>query len=332
MNSMMKCLVALVTIASAQAAACALGQAQSQPFPSKPVTIVVTAAAGGLTDIVARAVGQRLGELWGQQVIIENKGGAGHNIGAASVAKATPDGYTLMSSESSTFTINPSINAKGKLLYDSETDFAPISGFVRNYQTIVVNPSLGVSNVNELMALAKSKPGELNYGTAGYGTAPHLTMLSMESLAGVKFVAVHYRGAGPAVNDLIGGHIKSMALSTALSIPPANGGLVKMLAVSSAKRLPQLPDVPTLSESWRPGYEANLWFGLFAPRATPKEIVNKINADVQRVLSDREFRDKMLYPQLLEPIMGSPEQLTELIKADTEKWGKVIRDANLKVE
>ncbi len=304
----------------------------AQTYPSKPVTIVVTAAAGGLTDVVARAVGQRLGEMWGQQIVIENKGGAGHNIGAASVARSAPDGYTLMASESGTFVINPNINPKGKLPYNSETDFAPISGLVRNYQTIVVHPSVPAQNVNELMALALAKPGQISYGTAGYGTAPHLTALSMASLAGATLVPVHYRGAGPALNDLIGGHINMIALSTALSLPPYKAGTVRMLAVTSSKRLPLLAEVPTLSESWRAGYEASLWFGLFAPRATPPEIVGKINADVQRILADPAFQERFLNPQMLEPMTGSPAQLAEAIKTDTEKWGKVIRDANLKVE
>jgi tripartite-type tricarboxylate transporter receptor subunit TctC len=154
----------------------------------------------------------------------------------------------------------------------------------------------------------------------------------MESLASAKMVAVHYRGAGPALNDLVGHHIKAMVLSTALAIPAYKGGRVKMLAVTSPKRLEPLAEVPTLSESWQPGYEASLWFGLFAPRATPREIVDKINADVQRVLADRQFQNTILKPQLLEPMIGSPQQLEQIIKADSERWGKVIRDANLKVE
>ena len=274
-------------------------QADAQSYPSRPVTVVVTAAAGGLTDLIARGVGQQLSELWGQSVVIENKGGAGHLIGAASVAKAAPGGYTLMVSESGTFVSNPFLYAKGKLPYDAEKDFAPISGLARYWQALVTDTALPVHNVKELIALAKAKPGTISFGTAGIGSAPHMNIELLENMTGTKLVPVHYRGAAPALNDLIGGHINLMSISMTLSVSPAKAGRITMLGVGSPKRLPQAPDVPTVAETGLPGYEAVSWIGLFAASATPPAVVEKINADVRRVLSDPAFKAKFLDPQML---------------------------------
>lgn len=306
--------------------------AQSQSYPSRPITIVVTSTAGGVTDVVARAVGQRLSEAWGQQVIIENKGGAAHSIGAAAVAKATPDGYTLLACESGTMVINPSLYAKGKLPYDSEKDFTAISGLTRYTQALITHPSVPVQNVKELIDLAKSRPGEINYGTAGIGSAPHMNIAMLESMAGIKLAPVHYRGAAPALNDLIGGHIKLMSVSTTLSLEPARAGRVKMLGVGSLKRLPQAPEMPTVAESGLPGYEAPGWLGLFAPAGTPADVVLKINAEVQKIVNDPAFREKFLTPQMFEPMTSPPEDFDKLIRSEAAKWAKVIRDANLSID
>jgi tripartite-type tricarboxylate transporter receptor subunit TctC len=309
-----------------------VSNAQAQSFPARPITIIVTSAAGGVTDVVARAVGQRLSEAWGQQVIIENKGGAAHTIGAAAVAKAAPDGYTLMACESGTIVINPSIYAKGKLPYDAEKDFAPITGLTRYAQALITHPSVPAQNVKELIDLAKAKPGEINYGTAGIGSAPHMNIAMLESMAGIKLTPVHYRGAAPALNDLIGGHIKLMSVSTTLSLEPARAGRVKMLGVGSLKRLPQAPEMPTVAESGLPGYEAPGWLGLFAPAGTPREVVTKINAEVHKIVNDPAFREKFLTPQMFEPMTSAPEPFAELIRVETAKWAKVIRDANLSID
>jgi tripartite-type tricarboxylate transporter receptor subunit TctC len=306
--------------------------AVAQNYPTKPVTIVVTTAAGGLTDLVARAIGQRLSQSWGQTVIIENKGGAGHGIGASSVAKAPPDGYTLMVTEGGTIVVNPNLYAKGKLFYDTEKDFVPISGLARYYLALVTNPSLPVRTIEDLIILAKNKPGEITYGTSGIGSATHMSMALFENMTGVKLVPVHYRGAAPAMNDLLGGHISVMWLSTALSLQPFRAGRIKMLGVGSLKRLSQAPDVPTVAESGLRGYESAAWIGLFAPSGLPPEIQIKISTDVQRILADPGFREKLLASQMLEPMTGSPEQFTEYIRLDMQKWLKIIRDQKISID
>lgn len=306
--------------------------AAAQNYPTRPITVVVTTAAGGLTDLIARAVGQRLSQSWGQPVIIENKSGAGHNIGAVTVAKAAADGYTLMVTEGGTFVTNPSLYAKGKLPYDADKDFVPISGLARYYLALVADPSLPARTVEELIALAKSRPGEISYGTSGIGSAPHMNMASFENLAGVNLVPVHYRGAAPAMNDLIGGHIKLMSLSMTLSLGPFRAGRIKMLGVGSPKRLPQAPDVPTVAESGLPGYESVSWIGLFTASGVPGEIVTKINSEVQRILADPAFREKFLAPLMLEPMTGSPKQFADYIRLDTQKWTKVIREQKISID
>ncbi|HEY6258376.1 MAG TPA: tripartite tricarboxylate transporter substrate binding protein [Xanthobacteraceae bacterium] len=316
----------------AVAGICAATAAEAQSYPARPVTIVVTAAAGGLTDLVARGVGQQLSEMWGKPVVIENKGGAGHNIGAAAVAKATPDGMTLMVSESGTFVSNPYLYAKGALPYDAETDFAPISGLASYTQALVTHPALGVRNVAELIARAKKEPGAISYGTAGIGSAPHMNIALLENMAGITLAPIHYRGAAPALTDLLGGHIQLMSISTTLSLEPARAGRITMLGVGSRVRLAQAPEVPTVAETGLPGYAAVSWVGLFAPTGTPREIVTKINADVQRVLADAAFRDRFLAPQMLDPMPGAPETFATELKAETQKWSKVIREQNLHID
>jgi tripartite-type tricarboxylate transporter receptor subunit TctC len=315
--------------------ACACGApatAMAQSYPSRPITITVTAAAGGVTDVVARAVGQRLSEAWGQQVVIENKGGAAHVVGAQSVAKATPDGYSLLVAEAGTFTINPTLYGKGKLPYDEEKDFAPITGIVRINQALLGNPSLPAKNVTELIALAKQKPGELTYGTAGIGSAPHMNMVLFGSMAGVKLVPVHYRGAAPALTDVIAGHVNLMSVSVSLALPPFRTGQIKIFGIGSRKRLGPAADVPTVAENGLPGYEAVTWFGLFATAGTPREIIDKINAEVRKILDDAAFREKFLAPQMFEPMGASPEEFDQFVRSETQRWGKVIRDANMKID
>ena len=311
---------------------CVTTAVHAQPYPARPVTIVVTAAAGGLTDIVARAVGQQLSETWGKPVVIENKGGAGHNIGAASVAKAAPDGYTLMVSESGTFVSNPNLYAKSTLPYDAETDFAPISGLASYTQALVTHPSLPARTVADLIALAKSQPGEISFGTAGIGSAPHMNIELLENMAGIRLVPVHYRGAAPALTDLLGGHIKLMSVSMTLSLEPSRAGRITMLGVGGRARLPAAPEVPTIAETGLPGYEAVSWVGMFTAKGTPREIVTKINADAQRILADPAFRDRFLAPQMLEPMKGSPDTFAADIKSETQKWVKVIREQKLSIE
>jgi tripartite-type tricarboxylate transporter receptor subunit TctC len=306
--------------------------AHAQAYPTRPITITVTASAGGVTDVVARALGQRLSEAWGQQVVIENKGGAAHVLGAQSVAKAAPDGYSLLVAEAGTFTINPTLYGKGKLPYDEERDFAPITGIVRINQALLGNPSLPAKSVSELIALAKAKPGEFTYGTAGIGSAPHMNMVLFESMAGAKLTAVHYRGAAPALTDVIAGHVNLMSVSVSLALPPFRTGQIRIFGIGSPKRLALAADVPTVAESGLPGYEAGTWFGLFATAGTPREIIDKINAETQAILADPAFREKFLAPQMFEPMGSSPAEFADFIKGETRKWAEVIHDAKLSID
>ncbi len=306
--------------------------AQAQSYPSRTITLTVTAAAGGVTDVVARALGQRLAQAWGQQVVIENKGGAAHVVGAQSVAKAAPDGYSLLVAEAGTFTINPTLYGNGKLPYDEEKDFIPITGIVRINQALLGHPSLPANDVRELIELARKTPGELTYGTAGIGSAPHMNMVLFESMAGVKLVPVHYRGAAPALTDVIAGHVNLMSVSVSLALPPFRTGQIKIFGVGSGKRMPLAPDVPTVAENGLPGYEATTWFGLFATAGTPQPIVTKINAEAAKILADPQFREKFLAPQMFEPMASSPEEFADYIKTQTRKWAEVIREQKLSIE
>jgi len=325
---MTKRLGALVLLAALAGAAAA----QAQSYPTRTITLTVTAAAGGVTDVVARALGQRLAQAWGQQVVIENKGGAAHVVGAQSVAKAAPNGYSLLVAEAGTFTINPTLYGNGKLPYDEEKDFIPITGIVRINQALLGHPSLPANDVRELIELARKRPGELTYGTAGIGSAPHMNMVLFESMAGVKLVPVHYRGAAPALTDVIAGHVNLMSVSVSLALPPFRTGQIKIFGVGSGKRMPLAPDVPTVAENGLPGYEATTWFGLFATAGTPQPIVTKINAEVVTILADPQFREKFLAPQMFESMASSPEEFADYIKAQTRKWAEVIREQKLSIE
>jgi tripartite-type tricarboxylate transporter receptor subunit TctC len=325
MTKRFSALILLLSLAGAAAA-------QAQSYPTRTITLTVTAAAGGVTDVVARALGQRLAQAWGQQVVIENKGGAAHVVGAQSVAKAAPDGYSLLVAEAGTFTINPTLYGNGKLPYDEEKDFIPITGIVRINQALLGHPSLPANDVRELIELARKRPGELTYGTAGIGSAPHMNMVLFESMAGVKLVPVHYRGAAPALTDVIAGHVNLMSVSVSLALPPFRTGQIKIFGVGSGKRMPPAADIPTVAESGLPGYEATTWFGLFATAGTPQPIVTKINAEVVTILADPQFREKFLAPQMFEPMASSPEEFADYIKAQTRKWAKVIREQKLSIE
>jgi tripartite-type tricarboxylate transporter receptor subunit TctC len=302
--------------------------AHAQAYPSKPVTIVVTLAAGGAADVIARALAQRLTEEWGQPVVVENKGGANNQVGTTAVARSAPDGYTLLLTPEHTFTVNPYLYRK--LSYDPAKDFIPVSGLVSISQTLVVHPSLAMQNLGDLIAAARDKPGRINYGSLGVGSGPHLSMELLQSMSGTKLNAVQYKGAAPALTDVIAGHVPMMFVSTGLIVQGWKAGQLRPLGVGSRERLAQFPELPTVAETL-PGFTAVVWFGLFAPSGTPRDIVVKINNAVQRLLADRDFRDRFLTPNLYEPISGSPEQFAEQIHLDAERWQKVIRDAKLAI-
>src|SRR5215203_3721873 len=317
-------LVALGCLAPAATAA------QAQTYPAKPVTIVVPAAPGGVTDALGRMLAQRFTEAWGQQVIVENKPGANNQIAAEYVTKAAPDGYTLLIGPEVTFVVNPSLYPK--LSYDPVKGFTPISGLVTINHALIVNPALPVQNVKELIALAKQKPGELNYGTFGIGSSGHLNMELFQALSGAKFQAVHYKGATPALTDVMAGHIQLMFISVGSAVPQWKADKVKLIAVGAADRMPLLPDVPVVAEAGLPGYEALSWFGLFGPAGMPNEVVAKINGEVRRIFADSEFRKSFLDRQYFEAIAGSPQELAERLKIEEPKWRKVIQDAKVQPE
>ena len=306
-----------------------VASAQAQTYPAKPITIVVTLAAGGAADVIARALAQRLSEEWGQPVLVENKGGANNQVGTTVVARSAPDGYTLLLTPEHTFTVNPYLYRK--LSYDPAKDFIPVSGLVGISQALVVHPSLAMQTVGDLITAAKDNPGGFNYGSLGVGSGPHLSMELLQFMSGTKLNAVQYKGVAPALTDVIAGHIPMMFVSTGLIVQPWKAGQLRPLGVGSRERLARFPELPTVAETL-PGFTALVWFGLFAPNGTPREIVVKLNAAVQHILADRGFRDRFLTPNLYEPMPGSPEQFAEDIRRDSERWQKVIRDAKLAIE
>jgi tripartite-type tricarboxylate transporter receptor subunit TctC len=304
--------------------------AAAQSYPQKPIHIVVPFAPGGITDVLARALGARLTEAFGQQTLIENKPGANSQLGAEYVAKAAPDGYTLLVTADTTFVMNPHLYPK--LNYDPVGDFVPITGLGISPQALVVHPSLPVRSVRDLVELAKAKPGEINYGTFGPGSSGHLNIELLQSMTGAKFTAVHYRGAAPALTDVLAGHIQMLIVSIGLVAQPWQAGQLKVLGFGSTTRLAQFPDVPTIAESGLPGYEAGSWYALAAPKGTPREIVGKLNGETQRIFNDAQFREKILAPNFIYSIASPPEVFAERIRLETVKWGKIIREANVKVE
>jgi tripartite-type tricarboxylate transporter receptor subunit TctC len=304
-------------------------QAALAQYPTKPVHIVVPYPAGGAVDAFARVLTQQLSEMWGQQVVVDNRPGASTMIGAEQVAKSPPDGYTLLLTAELTLVIVPHLYEK--IPYDPLRDFAPVVALVSATQALVANPSLPVKTVKDLVALAKAKPGQLTFGSFGNGSTGHLNMEVLQAMTGARFNHIPYNGAGPAMNDVIGGHIDFML--AALSIVKGNvqAGKLHMIGVGSNHRSSEFPDVPTLSESGAPGFEAKSWFGLVAPAGTPPDVIKKINQDVTRVISDHAFAEKYLAAQGLESITGTPEQFAAFVRAETVRWGKIVTDADVKV-
>jgi tripartite-type tricarboxylate transporter receptor subunit TctC len=302
----------------------------AQTYPSTTITIVVPAPPGGVTDVLARTLAQRFTAAWGQQAIVENRPGGNNQVAAEHVSRSAPDGHTLLIGPEVTFIANPALY--GKLNYDPINGFTAIVGLVIINHALITHPSLPVENVRELIALAKRKPGEINYGTYGAGSTGHLNMEFFQVVSGTKLTAVHYRGAAPAMTDVIGGHIQMMYVSVGTGVPQWRDGKVKLIAVGSSKRMEALPEVPTVAENGLPGYEAVSWFGLFGPPGMPAETVDKINAEVRRMFSDPDIKKNVLDRYYFESLAGTPQQLSDRIKADEPKWRKIIEDARVKPE
>ena len=303
--------------------------AAAQSYPNRTITIVSPAPAGGVTDTMGRALAQRFSAKWGQQAVVENKPGANNQIAAEYIVNQPPDGHALFIAPDSTFVANPSLYPK--LPYDPYKSFTPISGLMIINHGLIAHPSFAPNTVKELIDLAKSKPGEVNYGTYGIGSSGHLNMLLLENMTGIKMQPVHYKGAAPATNDVIAGHIPTMFVSAGSGAPLWKDGKLKYLAVGGSKRLPQLPDIPTVAETV-PGYVGVSWFGLFGPAGMPPETVAKIGGEVRAMFADPEFQKSFLDRFMFQSIAGTPEELMDIVRREEPKWRKVITDAKLKVE
>lgn len=296
-------------------------------YPVKPVRVIVPYSPGGAVDSFARVLTQQLSEHWNQSVVVENRPGASTMIGAEQVAKSPADGYTLLLTAELTLVTLPHLYEK--IPYDPLRDFAPITALVSATQALVANPSLPVKTVNDVVTLAKAKPGELTYGSFGIGSTGHLNMEVFQAMTGTRFNHIPYSGAGPAMNDVVGGHVSLMFAALSIVKGSVDAGKLRMIGVGSDRRSGEFPDVPTISESGVPGFEAKSWFGLVAPAGTPPEIIKKINEDVTKVISDPAFARQYLAAQGLVPITGTPEEFAAFIQAETKRWGKVIKDANI---
>ena len=314
--------------ASLVAAASPFASAQA-PYPHQPIRIVVPVPPGGATDIMARAVAQRLTEAWNAQVFVDNRPGAGGNVGAELVAKAPSDGYTLLMGTVGTHAINGSLYPR--MPYDAMKDFAPIVLVAAVPNVLEVNPALPVNSVAELIAYAKANPGKLNFASSGSGTSIHLSGELFKVMAGVQMTHVPYKGSAPALTDLMGGQVQLMFDNLPPSLPQIKAGKLRALAVTTATRAPALPDVPTIAEAGLPGYESSSWFGLLAPAGTPRDIVVKLNAEIAGWLATPEAKEKLTAIGAI-AMGGSPEDFAKHIAAETTKWAGVVKASGAKVD
>ena len=307
----------------------AAGWANAQNFPVKSLRMVIHFPPGGPTDLVGRAMAQKLTELWKQQIMVENRPGAGGVIGIETVLRAPPDGYTLLFGTGGSLALAPALNPK--LPYNVFTDLAPITLVVINPQILVVHPSLPVHNVRELIKLAKSKPGQINYASVGPGSPNHMGMELLKSMAGIDMVHIPYKGTAPAVTDLISGQVSLLFNSMPSVLPHVASGRLRGIAVGSAQRSPAAPDIPTVAEAGLKGYQYVTWYALLAPAAVPKDIIAKINADTVKVLSQPDMVQRFA-SQGAEPEPGTPEALARFMRAEYDEWKRVIKAANIKID
>lgn len=303
--------------------------ANAQPFPSKPVRIINPFAPGGATDIIARQMAQKLTEEWGQAVVVENRAGASGAIGVEMVAKSPPDGYTLLIATQTTHAANPSLYAK--LPYDAAKDFAPLTLAGSTPLALMVRPALSVSSVKELIDFARKNPAKLVYASGGNGTSQHLTAELMKSMSSTYMLHIPYRGAGPAMTDLLGGQVDLMFDNLPTALPHMKAGKLRGLAVTSASRSSLAPELPTMAESGLPGFELSTWFAFFAPAGTPRTIVDKIAGDMRRVLTQPDMQQRLAAIGV-DVKASSPDELAAFQRAELAKWGKIIKDSGAKVD
>jgi tripartite-type tricarboxylate transporter receptor subunit TctC len=316
-----------VRAAWAALAALSASGAFAQQYPAKPVHIIVPFAPGGGSDFIGRFMAQRLTEAMGKQFLVENKPGAGGVLGIEQGIKAAPDGYTLTLIASS-YTVNPSVY---KIRFDPIADITPIIQMSQGPLVVVVRTSLPVNNTKDLIALAKAKPGQVNFASSGQGSVIHLATELFASMAGVKMNHIPYKGTGPALTDTIGGQTDVFFSSTATAVPQVQAGKLRAIAVTTAKRIPALPNVPTVGEAGVPGYDVTLWHGLIGPKGLPRNIVERLNTEVTKVLQVKATADQ-LQTDGVAPAGGTPEQFGEQIRKEIGVWRKVAADANVKVE
>jgi tripartite-type tricarboxylate transporter receptor subunit TctC len=304
--------------------------ALAQQFPSRPVKIVVPTTPGGATDALSRSIAARLSEVWGQPVVVENKPGATQIIGGEYVAKASPDGYTLIVSDAATFIMNP-ITHKN-LPYEGLRAFTPITLLVRFPWVIAVNPSVPATNFQEFVAYAKANPGKLAYGSFGTGSSGHISVEYLKNLLGIDIVHVPYKGAGPAVTDLLANQIQMMMVTPLLVEPHARAGKLRLIAAATPARIARLPDLPTVAESGVPGYEAGTWFALAGPAGMSREVTYAIYGEVKKILNEPAFKERYIDKQWFEVVADTPDHFATFLGKDYERWEKLIRLSRVKVE
>ena len=310
-------------------AALAVTAAQAQNYPAKPVRIIVPYAAGGPYDEIVRTLGQRLTEIWGQAVVVENRGGAGGNIGAEAVAKAAPDGYMLLVSPQSSIAIAPSMYSK--LGYDPLRDFAPVIELGYSPLLLVAHPSVPARTFKEFVQFAKAQPKHMSFGSGGPGTVLHLTGELLNTALGVRMTHVPYKGENPALIDVMGGQVAFMFCNLPIGLPYARAGKLRALAIATRSRTTLAPDIPTVIESGIADFEAAVWNGLYAPARTPREIINRVNADVMKVLNAPEVKERVA-AQGISVVTGTPDQLAALLKSELVKWARVVKASGVTVE
>ena len=301
----------------------------AQPYPVRPIKIIVPTPAGGPVDVIARLVGNYLSSTIGQVVVVDNRPGAGNTIGSKEAAQAEPDGYTLLYSSASGLVFAPILQKNAG--YDPLTSYDPIALVAQSSTILVVHPSVPANSVQELAAYAKANPGKVNFSSGGIGVLPHLLGEWFKSMAGIDIVHVPYRGGGPSINDLVGGQVQMTFEGTSVLVPLIQAGKLRALATTSAKRIAQLPDLPTMAESGFPGFVSTSWTGLLAPARTPREMIDKLNARINEGVKSAEFK-AALAKLGNEPLGGTPQDLSDMIKADIGKWGPVVKALDLKLE
>jgi tripartite-type tricarboxylate transporter receptor subunit TctC len=301
-------------------------------YPNKPVRLIVAFPAGGSTDIVGRIVAQRLSQSLGQQVIVDNRGGAGGIVGTEIAARANPDGYTLTMGTTSTHVIAPAAYGNAKIKYDPVKDFEPITLVASTPYLLVVHPGVKANSLKEFVALAKSQPGKLNYASAGSGSTTHLAMEMLKHTAGMDIVHVPYNGNGPAGTATLGGQVQALFGSMPAVLPHAKSGKLRPLAVGTAKRSPALPDTPTVAESGYPGFEVSLWLGFFAPRGTPAPIVNRLHTELVKIVLSPDVKEQLERNGAEPAHNASNIELQRLVRAEIDKYSKVLKAANIKLD